>query len=220
MNKPRLFVRLFSICFTVAAYWLLVGFFSAKPPFPVPHTGQTSCFDPTGTTGTIVPCEETGQDGELRAGAVSTQQRFVDNDDGTITDMLTGLIWLEQLNCVGTHYPELSSSGDGAVTWQQAFNFVSGLNDGTYSCGTSAYRDWRVPHLRELLSLVDYSQVAGPSFPFPAGPPFVVTGLENVWTSTTWEVGRVRAYVVGAQGITSPERKTGATAVWPVRGPE
>ena len=66
------------------------------PPYPAPvaATGQTECFDVDGP----VDCVGTGQDGEYQIG-ITVTPRFVDNGDGTVTDNLTGLIWLQDSNC-------------------------------------------------------------------------------------------------------------------------
>ena len=48
------------------------------------------------------PCKGTGQDGEIQAGVPWPNPRFTDNEDGTVTDHLTGLIWLKNGNPFGT----------------------------------------------------------------------------------------------------------------------
>jgi len=65
------------------------------PPAPVPKSGQTACWDESGYP---IDCVGTGQDGEYQGG-VSVDPRFTDNGDGTVTDNLTGLIWLKDANC-------------------------------------------------------------------------------------------------------------------------
>jgi hypothetical protein len=57
---------------------------------PVAKTGQTRCYNESGTT---IKCTGTGQDGEYRKGVASPTPRFTDNGDGTVTDHLTGLIF-------------------------------------------------------------------------------------------------------------------------------
>jgi hypothetical protein len=42
-----------------------------------------------------------GDDGFLRMGAMAPWPRFADNGDGTVTDHLTRLIWLEDADCLG-----------------------------------------------------------------------------------------------------------------------
>ncbi len=55
---------------------------------PVPKTGQTTSY-------------ATGDDGILQKGVVWPIPRFKDNNNGTVTDNLTGLIWLKNANCFG-----------------------------------------------------------------------------------------------------------------------
>ena len=62
----------------------------------VPQTGQTKCYD---NVGQEIDCEDTGQDGDFQAGVEWPVPRFTDNADGTVTDNLTGLIWLKNANC-------------------------------------------------------------------------------------------------------------------------
>ena len=52
---------------------------------PVPKTGQTA---PT----------TAGADGALRKGVAWPTPRFTDNKNGTVTDNLTGLIWIQNAN--------------------------------------------------------------------------------------------------------------------------
>jgi hypothetical protein len=65
------------------------------------------------------------------------------------------------------------------VPWQQALDYVAGMNAGTYP--NYSYHDWRLPNLKELHSLTDFPQYA-PAL--PAGHPFTnVQG--DYWSSTT-----------------------------------
>src|SRR5262245_39388427 len=56
------------------------------PKGQVLRTGQTTCYD---TSGLSISCAGTGQDGETQKGMV---QKYVDNGDGTVTDLNTGLM--------------------------------------------------------------------------------------------------------------------------------
>ena len=90
-----------------------------------------------------IDCAGTGQDGEYQAG-VSVDPRFTDNGDGTVTDNLTGLIWLKDADCFGSR------------NWTNALSDANTLADG--SCGLtdgSVAGDWRLPNVRELQSLID-----------------------------------------------------------------
>ena len=60
--------------------------------------------------------------------------RFRDNGDGTVMDMTTGLMWQQE---------EVK-----AVTWEEALAYCENLD-------LAGYRGWRLPNIRELLSLVD-----------------------------------------------------------------
>ena len=109
----------------------------------LPKTGQTTSYYP-------------GDDGDIKVGISWPEPRFTDNGDGTVTDNLTGLMWLKDANCINTEYPVFDNDGtpgDGRVTWQHALDFVAGINVGTYpNCG-AGYTDWRLPNVNELESL-------------------------------------------------------------------
>ena len=143
----------------------------AGAPAPVPQTGQTLCYDGVGIR---IPCLGTGQDGELQAGVESPSPRFTDNGDGTVTDYLTGLIWLQNANCFGEK------------TWADALTAANGLADGQCELSDgSVAGDWRLPNLRELHSLVDY----GRSPALPADHLFTnfqVSGVSYYWLSTSY----------------------------------
>jgi hypothetical protein len=173
----------------------------------VPQTGQTECWD---TSGAAIPCAGTGQDGELQKGVKFPTPRYIDNGDGTITDSLTGLDWLEDANCIATNYPGFDS--DGEVTWQQALDFVAGINDGTYiDCGAGR-TDWRVPNIRELHSVNDYVDATKPPFLNRPGVPW--------WSSTTRDQNfpYTTAFTNGGIFISSDAKDKDNYRVWPVRG--
>ena len=64
----------------------------------LPRTGQSACWD---TDGNLIDCAGSGQDGEQQAGTAAPAPRFSDNGNGTVSDTLTGLVWLKNANCAG-----------------------------------------------------------------------------------------------------------------------
>jgi hypothetical protein len=174
-------------------------------PSPVPKTGQTACWDESGAS---IACTGTGQDGEFQMG-VSVDPRFTDNLDGSVTDNLTGLVWLRNANCFGPRW------------WPDALSDANTLADG--SCGlsdSSIAGDWRLPNVRELHSLIDYGRIL-PAL--PAGHPFLGVVNYNYWTSTTSYPFLESARFVGMHsGRVEAFFKTNISegfSVWPVRGP-
>jgi len=216
------------------------------------RTGQALCYNdlnrldiPKPTyADTIVDCAGTGQDGDTQTGVAWPSPRFTDEGDGTVTDNLTGLVWLKDANCMSTEYPEFDTErwvwlpggnpdgdpeGDGRVTWQHALDFVNGINDGTFANCGAGQTDWHLPNRREMLSLLDFSTVS-PVLALPAGNPFTNLVAPNYyWTSTTHSTYfPTRALALDLNvGAVGGFNKTGLnndalwqlSAVWPVRTP-
>jgi hypothetical protein len=146
-----------------------------------------------------------GDDGDLEKGVAWPPPRFTDNGNGTVTDNLTGLIWLKYANCFGTR------------TWRQALSDANGLTSG--HCGLmdgSTAGDWRLPNVRELSSLTDFSR----DFPaLPRGHPFTGVRSNRYWSSTRRTDTTSYAWYVGMfDGRVHRADKTYAYFVWPVRG--
>jgi hypothetical protein len=166
-------------------------------PTQVEKTGQTGCWD---TSGNPISCAGTGQDGDLEKGIAWPSPRFVDNGDGTVTDNLTGLIWLKNANCFGPK------------TWATALSGCNGLASG--SCGLSGGSvagDWRLPNMKELQSLNNLS--------LPNGHPFTNVDIGGYWSSTTHAFNTSEAW--GGNMLSfyvSRISKASVGNVWPVRG--
>ncbi len=137
-------------------------------PAPLPKTGQTKCWD---STGTRISCRGTGQDGDVQAGAEWPTKRFTDNNDGTATDNLTGLTWLKKADCLGR------------ASWLDAMTLSGNLASGT--CGLtdgSSKGTWRLPNIIELRSIVDFGSYR-PSL--PKDHPFDNFEPTVYWSSST-----------------------------------
>jgi hypothetical protein len=153
-----------------------------------------------------------GDDADKRAGVPWPGVRYVDNQDGTVTDALTGLVWLKDAGCL---MPRIWADAIAEVT--QLANGSCGLSDG------STAGQWRMPNVWELESIVDES-AASPTV--TAGSPFQnVSG--TYWTSTSYYGGlggSPSAWAIrmsdgryindGATNLKS----SSALAVWAVKG--
>ena len=98
--------------------------------------------------------------------------KLVDNGNGTVTDLCTGLIWLKNMGCA-------PAQGLAAhMVW--AANLANGqcnLTDGSQA------GQWRLPTLPELTSLLDYSHNSIPDV-LPLGHPFTNVQTRSYWSST------------------------------------
>jgi len=104
----------------------------ATLPYAIPDTGQSKCYSSSGEAS----CQkDPGQDGAYTTVPMSFRQ----NDDGTITDLITGLIWLKDF---------IKSDKTQADTLASANR-------------TGGFQDWRVPTIKELYSLIDFSGTTG-----------------------------------------------------------
>ena len=159
------------------------------------------------------PVEKTGQrtsyakgdDGDLEKGVVWPNPRFKDNGDGTVTDNLTGLIWLKNASCLGPQ------------KWSDALSDCNDLRAGF--CGLtdgSSAGDWRLPNIKELQSLIDYSTY-DPALPY--GHPFSGVQSGYHWSGTTSKAEEGAAWFLWLRyGIVAADSKDELSIyVWPVR---
>lgn len=106
---------------------------------------------------------------------------FQDNNDGTISDLATGLMWPK------------ADNGSG-IDWEHALAYAQTQNKANYL----GHNDWRLPNTKELQSLVDYTRSPYATNPANVGPAinsmFTCTAITNAggkadypfyWTSTS-----------------------------------
>ena len=72
---------------------------------------------------------------------------YIDNGNGTVTDIETKLVWQQQRR-------------PGTMNWDQATSYCSGLS-------LAGYKDWRLPTLDELMTLMD--RTLSPPMIVPSG---------------------------------------------------
>jgi len=162
----------------------------------LPDTGQAKCYNVAGdeiTCGTSL----NGQDAQYTSvnsavcdrAASGSDASFANNNDGTITDNCTNLMWkrcsegLSGANC--------GTGSASTMTWENALARCEAMalcNNGVFAddgdCSENEgvkYGDWRLPNINELLSIVNYSTfspaINATYFPATASGPY--------WTSTT-----------------------------------
>lgn len=101
--------------------------------------------------------------------------KFVDNEDGTVSDIATGLMWQQ------------ADDGTGR-DWEESLAYAESLELASYS-------DWRLPNAKELQSIVDYSRSPQTTNSPAIDPVFYTTEISDpdgstgqypfFWTSTT-----------------------------------
>jgi hypothetical protein len=91
--------------------------------------------------------------------SIPQSTRFKDNEDGTVTDPATGLIWTKNANLPGD-----------TLLFHQAIQYIQEMNMG--SVPNFGHTDWRLPHCQELQSLIDYTSYTRQGHELPAGHPF------------------------------------------------
>ncbi len=129
------------------------------------------------------------------------KNNFVDNKDGTISDLASGLMWQQADN--GQTY-----------NWQEAIDYAENFELVEHS-------DWRLPNPKELQSIVDYSRCPDVSNSPAIDPLFLCTEINDpdgnpkhygfYWTGTTHhdgpQPGNFAVYVAfgEAQGVMNNE---------------
>jgi hypothetical protein len=181
----------------------IFGVTGTVPEAPIPKTGQTTSHD-------------TGDDGDLEKGVAWPTPRFTDNSDGTVTDNLTGLIWLKNASCANVK--ENQATAHGHVAQLNTDGTMNSSDCDDTSNGGSHQTDWRLPNVRELHSLIDYGRY-NPAL--PSVHPFTGVRSDYYWSSTTYpgSTSPAWAWLVNmSDGQVLTSLNTNPGYVWPVRG--
>ncbi len=163
-------------------------------------------FGKTGTfTGNNIP--DTGQitgyaTSDDASYASSAQPGYTDNGDGTTTDIRTGFMWAKDGSGAGCN------SG-GTALWEVAGNFCQNLT-------FAGFTDWRMPNIRELMSITDYGAASTAKI---NGTYFPNTAAEAYWAATTYVPNTAYAWTVAFNdGLVGATSKAGSYYIRCVRG--
>ncbi|WP_198680039.1 Lcl C-terminal domain-containing protein [Aureibaculum luteum] len=111
--------------------------------FPIVGTNQTKFFNnTTETTTQSVGDDFYGQN----ANYPGETPNYEDNGDGTVTDMVTGLMWEQSFD----------HNGDGSIDADDKLSYADILAV-VNTTSTGGYSDWRVPTIKEMYSLMMFS---------------------------------------------------------------
>ncbi len=169
-----------------------------------------------------------GNNEDIGKAAYWPKPRFIDQNNGTITDSLTGLTWLKNMNVQGTER-----------NWEQAMRDVRQLNlkgemDGHNAGDTSNngthMTDWRLPKVEEMQSLI-YMEKGGQltfnkdrNIQWPTGEIFRnKRGYSHYWTNSQCHNGSFggdrKCYINMNSGyMFGAQVQSRIFKVWAVRG--
>lgn len=99
------------------------------------QTGQVKRYNNSDEISQPSPDEDFyGQDADYLKGA---EMAFQDNDDGTVTDLNTGLIWQKKPSSM-------------SFSWNEAVDYTEQLE-------LASFDDWRMPSAKELFSISNFN---------------------------------------------------------------
>ena len=163
---------------------------------PPPSSCGSSTFPATGqitpATGTMTQTGATVRDdGFVKAGGPLS---YHDNGDGTITDLNTGLMW-EKKSLDGSLHDVFKAFIWSSLVTDTVWDWIDAINTEVGNgIGFAGFNDWRLPNVRELLSIVDYGRSPAPAVD-PAFNNNVIAGCTVLtcslilpapyWSSTT-----------------------------------
>lgn len=174
--KAKICLWVFSAVFVLGTATSFATF-----PFPVPDTGQTTCYDDEFVGNVLNPCPSPGealygQDAQYSFNPPSYTKLDASGNDlpvnaadwAMIRDNVTGLIWEHKTDDGGIH------DKDNAYTWYDSNPATNGGHPGTPGNGTDTedfinalntqnfggFSDWRLPSIKELSQIVNYDETA------------------------------------------------------------
>jgi len=145
---------------------------------------------------------------------------FRDNGDGTVTDEATELMWMQ----VDSGTLKAGRNQNGKMNWQEALDWAENLEYAGHS-------DWRLPNVKELQSLVDYTRSPATTNSAAIDPIFQATSFlaegdkedyPCYWSGTTHaslsRAGTAAYVAFGKSFGWMPNRRTGQYMLMDVHG--
>lgn len=209
---------------------------AAAPPYPVVDTGQTTCFDKSNEI-TAPSLEQPffGQDAQYQGFKPSYT---ISKDGLSVLDHHSGLTWMKQLAHDSSHSKYNAAIGPNTsyrFTYDGALAEIAKLNSQNYA----GFHDWRLPSIKELLSIAQFIGDARTKVPFFDATVFdwvdvTTTGkglgpeMGQIWSSTAY-VGAPKdraffffnfadGHLKRGPGRAIDEREGKANLLRPVRG--
>ena len=135
---------------------------------------------------------------------------FIDNQDGTISDRASGLMWQK-------------SDSQKGMNWEKALAYAQEMNAANYL----GHSDWRVPNAKELHSIVDYTRCPKTTKSAAIHPIFEISSIKDesnksnypfFWSSTTHEgsgkkSGHAAVYICFGEGLGNMPPKGGGKSM-------
>ncbi len=136
--------------------------------------------------------------GNVATAAKPQTPRFVDNGDGTITDTQTGLMWEKKTGTVGggKNFDD-PTNVDNTYTWTANSpaadgtlfaDFLAKMNctiSATGGCGPGNHRDWRIPTIAELRTILTADPNCSLFISPCIDPIFGPTAAVGYWSSSS-----------------------------------
>ena len=147
-------------------------------------------------------------------GTLSALGRWCDQEDGTVKDMTTGLVWLKKADWGGQYplwedYANPDAHHRAAELWDGSpYEGTAGLSDG------SVEGDWRLPTKTELEGIT-----VGDEY-IRSSQMYYFTGVQfdGYWSGASYAYGPIYAWnVFMGDGYVGFDLKLNGLYVWPVR---
>ncbi len=150
--------------------------------------------------------------------------RYSNNNDGTVTDCRTGLIWLKNASCMDTSGGVTPSPY--VTSWSGAMKWAAGLGAGLCGLTDDSFAgDWRLPTNTEWMAMVASARkqlFTNPALTNGAGTAKWSAGniFDNVQSDYYWSstIGSAADIVFLENGDSYIDTLMGSNRVWPVRG--